>query len=95
MTLNIQKVGEQPRTHNLNISLILHLYLHNYPLYRFLVTIMSSHGGSRGGGRPRVDFSRYKDILYNLYLVDRQQLDDIIRYMQSRYNFTTRYTPTT
>jgi hypothetical protein len=44
---------------------------------------MSSHGGSRGGGRPRVDFNQYKDILHNLYLIDHQSLDDVRRYMQS------------
>jgi hypothetical protein len=52
---------------------------------------MSSRGGSRGGGRPRIDFTQYKDILYNLYLVDRQPLEDVRRYMQSRYNFNPRY----
>jgi len=51
----------------------------------------SSHGSLRGGGRPRINWIQYKDILHNLYLIDRQQLDDIIRYMQSRYNFTARY----
>jgi hypothetical protein len=51
----------------------------------------SSHSGSRGGGRPRINWSQYKDILYNLYLIDCQQLDNIIRYMQSQHNFTTRY----
>jgi hypothetical protein len=54
---------------------------------------MSSHGGSRGGGRPKTDFEQYKDIIHNLYLVDRQSLDDVMRYMQSRYNFNLRYTP--
>jgi hypothetical protein len=54
---------------------------------------MSSHGGSRkGAGRPStVDFNQYKDVLYNLYLIDRQSLDDVRRYMQSRYNFNSRY----
>jgi hypothetical protein len=31
---------------------------------------MSSHGGSRGGGWPRTNFKQYKDIIYNLYLID-------------------------
>ena len=52
---------------------------------------MSSHGGSRGGGRPRTNFEQYKDIIHNLYLIDRQSLDDVRRYMQSRYNFNSRY----
>src|SRR5438045_3340628 len=83
------KVGEQP-CFPPQISL-LHLYLHNYPLYRFLVTIMSSHGGSRGGGWPKIDFEQYKDIIHNLYLVDCQSLDDVMRYMQSNHNFNLRY----
>jgi Clr5 domain len=52
---------------------------------------MSSHSGSRGGGRPCVDFNQYKDILYNLYLIDYQSLDDVRRYMQSQYNFNAGY----
>ena len=52
---------------------------------------MSSHGGSRGGGRPKTDFEQYKDIIHNLYIVDCQSLDNVIRYMQSRHNFNPRY----
>ena len=52
---------------------------------------MSSHGGSRGGGRPKTNFEQYKDIIYNLYLVDRQSLEDVRKYLQSRYNFNSRY----
>ena len=52
---------------------------------------MSSHGGSRGRGRPRTDFEQYKDIIHNLYLVDRQSLEDVRRYMQSRHKFNPRY----
>ena len=46
---------------------------------------MSSHSGSRGGGRPRTNFDQYKDIIYNLYLVDHQTLDDVRRYIESRH----------
>jgi hypothetical protein len=57
----------------------------------FSITTMSSHSGSRGGGWPRTNFEQYKDIIYNLYLINRQSLDDVRRYMQSCYNFNLRY----
>jgi hypothetical protein len=31
------KVGEQPRSLTPKMSSLLHLYLHSYPLYRFLI----------------------------------------------------------
>jgi hypothetical protein len=42
---------------------------------------MSLHSGSQGRGQPRTNFKQYKDIIHNLYLVDRQPLDDVRRYM--------------
>jgi hypothetical protein len=52
---------------------------------------MSSRGGSRGGGRPQIDFNQYKDVLYNLYITDGQSLDNVRRYMQSRHSFNPRH----
>jgi len=46
---------------------------------------------ARGRGRPKTDFEQFKDIIYNLYIVDHQPLDDVQRYMKSRYNFKSRY----
>ena len=46
-----------------------------------IITIICSHSGLRGGGWPKTNFRLYKDIIYNLYLVDRQLLEDVRRYM--------------
>jgi hypothetical protein len=46
---------------------------------------------ARGGGRPKIDFKQFKDVIYNLYIVDNQPLNDVQRYMKSRHNFELRY----
>jgi hypothetical protein len=45
---------------------------------------------ARGGGRPKINFEQFKDIIYNLYIVDNQPLDDVWRYVKSRHNFDSR-----
>jgi hypothetical protein len=42
---------------------------------------MSLYGGLRGGGWPKTNFKLYKDIIYNLYLINRQPLEDVRRYI--------------
>jgi uncharacterized protein (DUF488 family) len=57
-----------------------------------LLTLVYYTMAARGGGRPRIGFEQFKDIIHNLYIVDYQPLDDVRRYMKSRHNFESRYT---
>ena len=42
---------------------------------------------SKGAGRPKIDFEKYKDTLSNLYLTERQSMDDLRQYMKTIYGF--------
>jgi len=41
-------------------------------------------------GRPKVDFEEHKDTLYRLYVTERQQMEEVRRYMKTFCNFDTR-----
>jgi Clr5 domain len=59
--------------------------------FYYYTTPLSYTMAARGGGRPKIDFKQYKDIIYNLYIVDHQPLEDVQRYIKSCYNFELRY----
>ena len=46
---------------------------------------------SRGGGRPKVGLEQFKDVIYNLYIVDKQELKDVRQYLSTRHGFNARY----
>ena len=42
---------------------------------------------AQASGRPRVDFERYKDTLYRLYITERRSLDEIRQFMENSHGF--------
>ena len=42
---------------------------------------------AQASGRPRVDFERYKDTLYRLYITERRPLDEVRQFMENSHGF--------
>jgi Clr5 domain len=41
---------------------------------------------------PKIDFEIHKDLLHNLYVVERRLMADVRQYMKTIHNFNARYT---
>jgi hypothetical protein len=42
---------------------------------------------AQAGGRPRIDFERYKDTLYRLYITKHRPLDEVRQFMEDSHGF--------